>query len=79
MHMLSSVTEAVGACADEVDGFGNSKFMDDANVPSLLSLPYLGYCARDEPTYTRTRRRLELLQAERDLVVVRAREGSHDD
>ena len=44
--------------AYEVDGFGNSKFMDDANVPSLLSLPYLGYCARDEPTYTRTRRRL---------------------
>ena len=24
MHMLSSVTEAVGACADEVDGFGNA-------------------------------------------------------
>ena len=31
--------------AYEVDGFGNALFMDDANVPSLLSLPYLGWCA----------------------------------
>jgi hypothetical protein len=29
--------------------------MDDANVPSLLSLPYLGYCAKDSPTYQNTR------------------------
>ena len=29
--------------AYEVDGKGNAIFMDDANVPSLLSLPYLGY------------------------------------
>lgn len=27
--------------AYEVDGFGNHTFMDDANVPSLLALPYL--------------------------------------
>ncbi len=27
--------------AYEADGFGNHTFMDDANVPSLLSLPYL--------------------------------------
>jgi len=27
--------------AYEVDGFGNHTFMDDANVPCLLSLPYL--------------------------------------
>ena len=41
--------------AYEVDGFGNSLFMDDANVPSLLSLPYLGWCAKKDPAYRRTR------------------------
>jgi len=39
----------------EVDGFGNRLFMDDANVPSLLSLPYLGYMSLDDPKYQRTR------------------------
>ena len=42
--------------AYEVDGFGNQLFMDDANVPSLLALPYLGCAARSDPTYQRTRR-----------------------
>jgi len=41
--------------AYETDGFGNYNLMDDANVPSLLSLPYLGYCAPDDPLYLRTR------------------------
>ena len=41
--------------AYEVDGFGNRHHMDDANVPSLLSLPYLGACAKDDPLYVRTR------------------------
>jgi len=41
--------------AYEVDGFGNRFFMDDANVPSLLALPYLGCCRRDDPRYRRTR------------------------
>lgn len=42
--------------AYEVDGFGNQLFQDDANVPSLLSLPYLGCCAPDDPLYLRTRK-----------------------
>lgn len=41
--------------AYEIDGFGNSLFIDDANVPSLLSLPYLGCCKRNDLTYQRTR------------------------
>jgi meiotically up-regulated gene 157 (Mug157) protein len=39
----------------EIDGFGNSLLMDDANVPSLLSLPYLGCCEIEDATYQRTR------------------------
>jgi uncharacterized protein len=42
--------------AYEVDGFGNRLFMDDANIPSLLSLPYLGAVAADDETYRNTRR-----------------------
>ncbi len=41
--------------AYEVDGFGGSYLMDDANVPALLALPYLGFCAKDDPRYRRTR------------------------
>ncbi len=42
--------------AYEVDGFGSSCIMDDPNIPSLLSLPYLGYCDIDDTTYQNTRR-----------------------
>jgi meiotically up-regulated gene 157 (Mug157) protein len=42
--------------AYEVDGFGNKLFMDDANVPSLLAMPYLGDIDINNPTYQNTRR-----------------------
>ncbi len=40
--------------AYEVDGFGNALFMDDANVPNLLSLPYLDCCTNNDPVYLAT-------------------------
>lgn len=33
--------------AYEVDGYGQYMLMDDANVPSLLAMDYLGYEADD--------------------------------
>jgi len=42
--------------AYETDGLGNYNLMDDANVPSLLSAPYLGYCSVDDEIYQNTRR-----------------------
>lgn len=42
--------------AYETDGFGNYNLMDDANVPSLLSIPYLGYAPAYDPVYLNTRR-----------------------
>ena len=42
--------------AFEVDGFGNALCMDDANVPSLLAAPYLGYCSFKDAIYQNTRK-----------------------
>lgn len=42
--------------AYEVDGFGSHCIMDDPNIPSLLSLPYLGYCSVNNPIYISTRK-----------------------
>ncbi|WP_392469538.1 glycoside hydrolase family 125 protein [Sphingobacterium cellulitidis] len=41
--------------AFEVDGFGSYLMMDDANVPSLLALPYLGAVDINDEVYQRTR------------------------
>ncbi|MHC1787537.1 MAG: glycoside hydrolase family 125 protein [Christensenellales bacterium] len=42
--------------AYETDGLGNHLLMDEANIPSLLSLPYLGAIDQEDPLYQRTRR-----------------------
>ncbi|MCL1892980.1 MAG: glycoside hydrolase family 125 protein [Holophagaceae bacterium] len=42
--------------AYEVDGYGNALMMDDANLPSLVSLPYLGACKPNDKLYLATRR-----------------------
>ena len=41
--------------AYEVDGLGKFRLYDDANLPSLLSLPYLGFASKDDPLYLNTR------------------------
>lgn len=41
--------------AFEVDGFGGHYLMDDANVPSLLAMGYLGDVALDDQVYQNTR------------------------
>ncbi len=42
--------------AFEVDGFGNALMMDDANVPSLLAMPYLGDVKETDRIWRRTRK-----------------------
>ncbi|WP_297817163.1 glycoside hydrolase family 125 protein [uncultured Lactobacillus sp.] len=42
--------------AFEVDGLGHHLFMDDANVPDLISLAYLGLVEQDDPIYQNTRK-----------------------
>ncbi|MPQ44495.1 glycoside hydrolase family 125 protein [Clostridium tarantellae] len=42
--------------AYETDGLGNYNFMDDANVPSLLSIPYIGFKDIDDEIYKNTRK-----------------------
>lgn len=48
-----AVVDGIYAC--EVDGLGNCFKFDDANVPSLLSAPYLGFCPANDPLYKKTR------------------------
>ena len=41
--------------AFEVDGYGQYLIMDDANLPSLLSMPYIGYCDAADEKYLNTK------------------------
>lgn len=40
----------------ETDGIGNYNLLDDANIPSLLSAPYIGYTDVTNPVYQNSRR-----------------------
>lgn len=42
--------------AYEVNGFGSYSLMDDANVPSLMAMPYLGTAKNTDPVYRNTRK-----------------------
>lgn len=54
-HAVSRHPNGGDVLAYEIDGFGGRIFMDDANIPSLLSLPYLGWCTSGDPVYLHTR------------------------
>ena len=53
-HHAIFPTSAGTIWAYEIDGYGSHICMDDANAPSLLSLPYLD-CSPDAALYSRTR------------------------
>ncbi|KAI1117972.1 hypothetical protein F5Y14DRAFT_292133 [Nemania sp. NC0429] len=44
--------------AYEVDGYGSTIIMDDANYPSLLALPLMGFVDANDQTYQNTRKML---------------------
>jgi meiotically up-regulated gene 157 (Mug157) protein len=54
-HGLQKYAIIDGRYAYEVDGLGNSLFIDDANIPSLLSLPFLGSIEKSDSVYLTTR------------------------
>lgn len=54
-HGIAEFGIVDGVIAYEVDGLGNYNLMDDANVPSLLSLPYLGALDKEDAQYISTK------------------------
>ncbi len=54
-HAIVNHPQAGRIFAFEVNGFGDSYCTDDGNIPSLLSLPYLGAVKANNPVYQNTR------------------------
>lgn len=57
-HAIATHAQFGKVYAYEVNGFGSYNLMDDANIPSLLSLPYLNAVGNADPIYQNTRRLL---------------------
>lgn len=64
-HWSKTIEQAIwehtvvdGIFAYETNGLGSRYMMDDANVPSLLSLPYLGFLDVNHPDYVKTKKML---------------------
>ena len=55
-YAIINPTQSGKIYAYEVNGFGSYNLMDDANVPSLLSLPYLNAVKPNDPVYMNTRK-----------------------
>lgn len=55
-HGIFNHPEFGDVYAYEVDGYGSRLLMDDANIPSLLSLPILGFVNEDDKIYKNTRK-----------------------
>ncbi|HKG05564.1 MAG TPA: glycoside hydrolase family 125 protein [Pedobacter sp.] len=55
-HAVVSHPQFGKVYAFEVNGFGSFNIMDDANVPSLLALSYLGAVKPNDPIYANTRK-----------------------
>lgn len=54
LHGMTKGPDGQPVWAYEVDGYGNAIFMDDANVPSLSGLAYLGAVKAGDPLWQRT-------------------------
>ncbi|KIV87864.1 hypothetical protein PV11_03382 [Exophiala sideris] len=55
-HAIGKHPEFGEVFAYEVDGYGSHLLMDDANIPSLLALPLLGFVDASDKIYQNTRR-----------------------